>query len=169
VSYEVGKPDPKRNPTPNSDPICCITISELYLLFVTICTYNYFRTFDHTRYLMIGRESGTTHRYIISTLQLEDRFSLRCRPQILSLNCNSSRMSVIDIPTLPLCCLILSLIHNLNINGVLTFVDIDPPMQRMPRVGSSDDVSDVQSTPSKVCSAVEGAKRNGDSDPVKYF
>ena len=41
VSYEIGKPDPKRNPTPNGDPVCCITISEMYpyfwFLFGFIC------------------------------------------------------------------------------------------------------------------------------------
>eukprot|EP01112_Ceratiomyxa_fruticulosa_P023110 TRINITY_DN8707_c0_g1_i1.p1 TRINITY_DN8707_c0_g1~~TRINITY_DN8707_c0_g1_i1.p1 ORF type:complete len:642 (-),score=109.58 TRINITY_DN8707_c0_g1_i1:206-2131(-) len=58
--------------------------------------------------LMIGRESGTVQRYTFPDLRYTDKCLLRCRPYALALNCTSSRMSVIDI------------------NGILTLVDLDP-------------------------------------------
>lgn len=56
---------------------------------------------------MVGRESGIVHRYLLPEIKLDQKHTLRCRPQMLSLNCNSSRMSIVDI------------------NGVLTFMDVD--------------------------------------------
>mmetsp|Transcript_38234 Transcript_38234/g.108060 ORF Transcript_38234/g.108060 Transcript_38234/m.108060 type:complete len:1242 (+) Transcript_38234:70-3795(+) len=58
------------------------------------------------QYLMIGRVSGVVNRYSLPHLTLEGRHLLRCRPQLMSLNCNSTRMSIIDI------------------NGVLSFFDL---------------------------------------------
>jgi len=59
------------------------------------------------RMLIVGRESGTLHRYTLPHISLEYRHQLRCRPQLLGLNCDSTRMSIIDI------------------NGVLSFFDMD--------------------------------------------
>ncbi len=56
--------------------------------------------------LMVGRASGVVHRYSLPHLTVEGQHLLRCRPYMLALNCNLSRMSVIDI------------------NGVLSFYDL---------------------------------------------
>ena len=58
------------------------------------------------QFLMIGRVSGVVNRYSLPHLSMEGRHLLRCRPQLMSLNCNSTRMSIIDI------------------NGVLSFFDL---------------------------------------------
>src|SRR4051812_6351630 len=71
-----------------SDPICCLSASS--------------------KYLMIARESGVVNRYTFPEIKLDGKHSLKCRPQNISMNNNSTRMSCIDI------------------NGVLTFVDILP-------------------------------------------
>lgn len=59
------------------------------------------------KYLIVGRESGTIFRYTLPHIALENKYVVRCRPQLLALNCTSTRMSIIDI------------------NGVLTFFDLD--------------------------------------------
>eukprot|EP00735_Rhodelphis_limneticus_P010276 TRINITY_DN29_c0_g1::TRINITY_DN29_c0_g1_i1::g.14869::m.14869 TRINITY_DN29_c0_g1::TRINITY_DN29_c0_g1_i1::g.14869 ORF type:complete len:1186 (-),score=401.47,sp/A6N6J5/WDR35_RAT/54.58/0.0,Coatomer_WDAD/PF04053.9/9.8e-05,Coatomer_WDAD/PF04053.9/15,WD40/PF00400.27/9.4,WD40/PF00400.27/7,WD40/PF00400.27/31,WD40/PF00400.27/2.5e+02,WD40/PF00400.27/6.1e+03,WD40/PF00400.27/1.8e+03,eIF2A/PF08662.6/0.00014,eIF2A/PF08662.6/4.8e+02,Clathrin/PF00637.15/2.1e+02,Clathrin/PF00637.15/9.7,Clathrin/PF00637.15/0.0027 len=59
------------------------------------------------KYLVVARESGTMHRYTIPQITLESKHLVRCRPQNISLNCNSTRLAIIDI------------------NGVLTFFDLD--------------------------------------------
>ncbi|CAE7432828.1 Wdr35 [Symbiodinium pilosum] len=69
------------------DPIACICATEQCLL--------------------IARESGVVHRYALPHLSLEARFTIRCRPQVIAANCDSTRMSVIDI------------------NGVLLLFDIE--------------------------------------------
>lgn len=56
--------------------------------------------------LMIGRASGVVHRYSLPHLTVEGQHLLRCRPYMLALNCNLSKMSIIDI------------------NGVLSFYDL---------------------------------------------
>lgn len=58
------------------------------------------------QFLMIGRVSGVVVRYSLPHLSMEGRHLLRCRPQLMELNCNSTRMSIIDI------------------NGVLSFFDL---------------------------------------------
>ncbi|KAM9476708.1 WD repeat-containing protein 35 [Clarias gariepinus] len=70
------------------DPICCITASD--------------------RTLIVGRESGILQKYLLPNVSLAQKFSLSCRAYQLSLNCNSSRLAVIDM------------------TGVLTFLDVDP-------------------------------------------
>uniref|UniRef100_A0A061SDB5 Wd repeat-containing protein 35 isoform x2 n=1 Tax=Tetraselmis sp. GSL018 TaxID=582737 RepID=A0A061SDB5_9CHLO len=60
------------------------------------------------KFLMIGRVSGVVNRYSLPHLSMEGRHLLRCRPQLMALNCNSTRLSVIDI------------------NGVLSFFDLSP-------------------------------------------
>ncbi|XP_058407729.1 WD repeat-containing protein 35 isoform X2 [Diceros bicornis minor] len=69
------------------DPICAITASD--------------------KTLIVGRESGTIQRYSLPNVGLIQKYSLNCRAYQLSLNCNSSRLAVIDI------------------SGVLTFFDLD--------------------------------------------
>lgn len=56
--------------------------------------------------LMVGRVSGVVQRYSLPHLTVEGTHLLRCRPYMLALNCNVTRMSVIDI------------------NGVLSFYDL---------------------------------------------
>jgi hypothetical protein len=46
------------------------------------------------------------HRYSLPHLTVEGQHLLRCRPYMLALNCNASKMSIIDI------------------NGVLSFYDL---------------------------------------------
>ena len=70
-----------------SDAICCVAASD--------------------RCLIVGRESGTLHRYSLPHLSLERKYVIRCRPQLLALNCDSTRMSIIDI------------------NGILSFFDLE--------------------------------------------
>ncbi len=55
---------------------------------------------------MVGRASGVVHRYSLPHLTVEGQHLLRCRPYMLALNCNASKMSIIDI------------------NGVLSFYDL---------------------------------------------
>jgi WD repeat-containing protein 35 len=69
------------------DPIACITATEQCFL--------------------VARESGVVQRYSLPHLSLETRFSIRCRPQVIAANCDSTRMSVIDI------------------NGMLTLYDVE--------------------------------------------
>lgn len=69
------------------DPICCITASE--------------------KYVLVARESGAVHRFSLPEIKLDGKYVLKCRPQQLSLNCNSTRLAIIDI------------------NGVLTFMDME--------------------------------------------
>uniref|UniRef100_A0A7S0R8E2 Anaphase-promoting complex subunit 4 WD40 domain-containing protein n=1 Tax=Chlamydomonas leiostraca TaxID=1034604 RepID=A0A7S0R8E2_9CHLO len=56
--------------------------------------------------LMIGRMSGVVQRYSLPHLTVEGQHLLRCRPYMLALNCNVTKMSIIDI------------------NGVLSFYDL---------------------------------------------
>ncbi|XP_066268365.1 WD repeat-containing protein 35-like isoform X1 [Branchiostoma lanceolatum] len=72
---------------PTRDLICCITASE--------------------KLLVVARESGTLHRYTMPNFALVHKHVLNCRPHQLALNCNSSRLAVVDIA------------------GVLTFFDLD--------------------------------------------
>lgn len=73
--------------TTTQDPIACICATEQCLL--------------------VARESGVVQRYALPHLALEARFTIRCRPQVIAANCESTRMSVIDI------------------NGVLLLFDIE--------------------------------------------
>lgn len=73
--------------TATQDPIACITATEQCFL--------------------VARESGVVQRYSLPHLSLEGRFAIRCRPQVIAANCDSTRMSVIDI------------------NGMLTLYDVE--------------------------------------------
>lgn len=59
------------------DPICCICASE--------------------KHLIIGRESGTLHRYTFPSMSFANKYTLACRPHQMAINCNSTRLLVIDI------------------------------------------------------------------------
>jgi WD repeat-containing protein 35 len=63
--------------TPISDAICCVTAS--------------------TKYLLVGRESGTVQQYSLPLVALENKFTLRCRPVTMQLNCDSTKFAIIDI------------------------------------------------------------------------
>ncbi|KAM6433129.1 WD repeat-containing protein 35 isoform 2-T2 [Rhynochetos jubatus] len=69
------------------DPICAITASD--------------------KILLVGRESGTIQRYSLPSVGIVQKYALNCRAYQLSLNCNSSRVAIIDL------------------SGVLTFFDLD--------------------------------------------
>jgi WD repeat-containing protein 35 len=69
----------------NSDPISCVAAGEGFFI--------------------VGRVSGVLQRYTIPHVTQEARYVLNCRPQLISVNCNASMISVIDI------------------NGILTFFD----------------------------------------------
>jgi len=80
--------DPNRFSKPTravQDPIACVTASDGFFL--------------------VGRVSGTVHKYTIPHVSLETRYVLRCRPQMINSNCNATKLSIIDI------------------NGILTFYD----------------------------------------------
>jgi WD repeat-containing protein 35 len=57
--------------------------------------------------LVVGRQSGIALRYTLPHISLEGKYQLRCRPQRMDLNCNSTKLSIIDM------------------NGVLTFFDLE--------------------------------------------
>ena len=57
--------------------------------------------------LLVGRESGTVMRYSLPYVSLEGKYILRCCPQMLAINCDSTRLSIIDI------------------NGVISFFDME--------------------------------------------
>uniref|UniRef100_A0A667ZDV6 WD repeat-containing protein 35 n=1 Tax=Myripristis murdjan TaxID=586833 RepID=A0A667ZDV6_9TELE len=63
--------------TATRDPICCITATD--------------------KTLIVGRESGTIHRYSLPNVVLIQKYTLNNRAYYLSLNCNSSRLAIIDI------------------------------------------------------------------------
>jgi WD repeat-containing protein 35 len=47
--------------------------------------------------LILARESGVVQRYALPHLMLERKFVVKCRPQVVALNCDATRLSVIDI------------------------------------------------------------------------
>lgn len=46
--------------------------------------------------LVVGRSSGVVHAFSLPTLSLEGQFVLHCRPQRLLLNCDCSKLAVVD-------------------------------------------------------------------------
>ncbi|KAM6969516.1 WD repeat-containing protein 35 [Tautogolabrus adspersus] len=80
-------PDFTKAFTATRDPICCITATD--------------------KTLIVGRESGTVHRYSLPNVVLINKYTLNNRAYYLSLNCNSSRLAIIDI------------------SGVLTLLDLE--------------------------------------------
>eukprot|EP01052_Picozoa_sp_SAG31_P004074 SAG31_NODE_165_length_21701_cov_9.786409_6_plen_468_part_00 len=70
-----------------ADPICCVAASSTTMI--------------------VGRQSGVAVRYSLPHITLEAKYQLRCRPQRIEINCNSTKLSIIDI------------------NGILTFFDME--------------------------------------------
>lgn len=70
-----------------ADPICAVSVSN--------------------KVLIIARESGTIMRYLFPRVALDNKYIVRCRAQIIKLNCDSSRIGIIDI------------------NGTFTLYDLD--------------------------------------------
>ncbi|XP_049861684.1 WD repeat-containing protein 35 isoform X1 [Schistocerca gregaria] len=79
--------EPTTNMQETGDPICCMCATD--------------------KMLVIGRESGMLQRYSLPQVALTNRYSLSTRPYKLSINCNSTRLAVIDV------------------TGVLTFLDLE--------------------------------------------
>ncbi|XP_003962343.3 WD repeat-containing protein 35 [Takifugu rubripes] len=63
--------------TPTRDAICCVTARD--------------------KTLIVGRKSGTLHRYSLPNVVLIQKYTLNNRPHYLSLNCNTCRLAIIDI------------------------------------------------------------------------
>ncbi|KAG9494630.1 hypothetical protein GDO78_002132 [Eleutherodactylus coqui] len=82
-----GLMDFSRALVPTRDLICSITASD--------------------RVFIVARESGTVHRYSLPNMGLVQKYSMSCRAYQMCLNCNSSRLAIIDI------------------SGVLTFLDLE--------------------------------------------
>nr|CAI5867673.1 unnamed protein product [Callosobruchus analis] len=59
------------------DPICCLTATD--------------------RCLIIGRESGLIHYYTLPHIVLTNRYKNAVRPHKMTVNCNSTRLAVIDV------------------------------------------------------------------------
>jgi len=59
--------------------------------------------------LLVARESGVLLRYSLPHISLEHTYSLRCRPQTIQINCESTRAAIIDT------------------NGVLSLFDLGSP------------------------------------------
>jgi WD repeat-containing protein 35 len=72
-----GITDAKKALQPTADSICCICASD--------------------KVLVISRESGTTHRYSLPRISLDNKHVLNCRPYKIALNCSSVRLAIIDM------------------------------------------------------------------------
>jgi len=72
--------------------------------------------------LLVARESGALLRYSLPHITLEHKYALRCRPQKMAINCDTTRMSIIDV------------------NGALTFFDLATD-------GSGGEVAGVAAAP----------------------
>jgi len=90
------------NKSPTNDPICAMCASKSTLV--------------------IARSSGVLLRFSLPHLSFEQRYVVRCRPQSISLNCNSTRLSIIDI------------------NGVLTLFDLDARADTSPAAAAAGGV-----------------------------
>ncbi|CAB3360361.1 Hypothetical predicted protein [Cloeon dipterum] len=77
-----------RTTLPIVDPICCIACSD--------------------KTILIGRESGLVQRYTLPQVALISRINLATRPYKMAINCDSTRVAVIDV------------------NGVMTFMELEP-------------------------------------------
>lgn len=60
----------------SADPICAITA--------------------HQHQLLVARSSGVVHGFGLPGLNLDGQYLLRCRPQRLALNCDGSKLAVVD-------------------------------------------------------------------------
>ncbi|XP_037550969.1 WD repeat-containing protein 35 [Nematolebias whitei] len=90
--------------TGTRDPICGITATD--------------------KTLIVARESGTIHKYSLPNAALVQKYSLNNRAYYLSMNCNSSRLAIIDIA------------------GVLTLLDLEVRSAAGDRTGNPTGVGD---------------------------
>ncbi|XP_023129975.2 WD repeat-containing protein 35 isoform X1 [Amphiprion ocellaris] len=97
-------PDFAKAFTATRDSICCITATD--------------------KTLIVGRESGTIHRYSLPNVVLIQKYTLNNRAYYLSLNCNSSRLAIIDIA------------------GVLTLLDLEVRAATDDRTGNQASAGD---------------------------
>ncbi|PSN48259.1 WD repeat-containing protein 35, partial [Blattella germanica] len=111
--------EPATNMQPTADAICCMTASE--------------------KTLIIGRESGSLQRYSLPQVALTNRYTLNCRPYKLAINCNTTRLAVIDV------------------TGIMTFLDLESPSLSSNFSGSGDalDISLMGNNNSKELSKFE--------------
>eukprot|EP01063_Lacrimia_lanifica_P003470 TRINITY_DN1185_c0_g2_i1.p1 TRINITY_DN1185_c0_g2~~TRINITY_DN1185_c0_g2_i1.p1 ORF type:complete len:1243 (+),score=457.53 TRINITY_DN1185_c0_g2_i1:72-3800(+) len=49
------------------------------------------------KFILVGRETGIVHMYLLPDLAFVNKFQMTCRPQKMAMNCSSTRMSVIDV------------------------------------------------------------------------
>ncbi len=47
--------------------------------------------------VMIGRESGNVYQYAMPRCTLEAKHNIMCRPYKIALNCDASRLAIIDL------------------------------------------------------------------------
>lgn len=113
--------EPTTNMQATADPICCLAASE--------------------KALIIGRESGSLQRYSLPQVALTNRYTLNCRPYKLAINCNTTRLSIIDV------------------TGVLTFLDLESPLlsssSSLPGPGDTMNISLMSNNNSKELSKFE--------------
>lgn len=64
------------NMKPTMDPICCLSATE--------------------KILLIGRESGMIQKYSLPQVTLINRYTTATKPQKISINCDSTRASIMD-------------------------------------------------------------------------
>ena len=57
--------------------------------------------------LIVAKENGTVLRYTLPHIALEQKNQIKCRPQLLRLNCTSSQLAIVDV------------------NGALSILDLD--------------------------------------------
>jgi hypothetical protein len=79
---------------PQTDDIICaskyLQLNRIYLISIQIVAAN-------ENWLFIGRLSGTILKYTLPHVSLESKLFVKTRPQSMSLNCNASRIAVIDL------------------------------------------------------------------------
>ncbi|KAG7199655.1 hypothetical protein KM043_014248 [Ampulex compressa] len=85
------------------DPICCLSATD--------------------KVLLIGRESGMIQRYSLPQITLTNRYNTACRLHKIAINCDSSRVSMMDT------------------TGVLTMLDLEP--QKTPESRDVDVSEDI--------------------------
>lgn len=62
---------------PSGDAICSIVASQ--------------------KHLLVARERGDLYRYTLPHIALDKKYKLRCRPQQMAINCDSTKLSIIDV------------------------------------------------------------------------
>lgn len=83
----------------SGDSICCITANEHHLL--------------------VGRDSGLLQQYTLPLISLENKISLPVRPHSIFVNCNTTKVAVLDI------------------NGTMTMIELAPSSSVAPSASNS--------------------------------